>query len=137
VIGKDVLNVKGIGDKFIAEAVNSGTITKLTDIFGIMESKSKSVSQELLDKLYLAAKNIELIQLLVMLGIPGLSKVTASKIVPDVRDLNEVEEVFKSESLMRQLDLSNSLIDHIKEWYAKPNSIELLNILKSANLNKC
>lgn len=137
VIGKDVLNVKNIGESFITEAVNSKTITKLIDIFGIMESKSKSVPQESLDKLYLAAKNIEMIQLLVMLGIPGFSKVIASKVVSDVRHIASVHELFQSEPAMRQFGLSKSVIAHIKEWYADPDNVALLNALEAANLNKC
>lgn len=137
IIGKDVLNVKGIGDKFIAEAVNSGTITKLTDIFSMMESKSKSVSQELLDKLYLAAKNIAMIQLLTMLSIPGFSKVIASKVVRDVRHVTDIHRLFQSESEMRQYGLSKSVIDHIKEWYADEKHVALLNALGAIELNNC
>lgn len=102
-----------------------------------MESKSKSVSQELLDKLYLAAKNIAMIQLLTMLSIPGFSKVIASKVVRDVRHVTDIHRLFQSESEMRQYGLSKSVIDHIKEWYADEKHVALLNALGAIELNNC
>lgn len=137
IAGKDLLNVKGIGDKFIAEAVKSGTITTLTDIFRLMESKSKNVAQELLDKFYLAAKNFELVQLLAILNIQGLSKVMAGKIVKDVRYIKDIKPLFDSPDKMKQLGLPKAIIEHICEWCSDEYNLALLNELSTIEFNKC
>ena len=137
IVGKDMLNIKGMGDKFIAEAVNSGSITSLTDIFRIMESKSKATTQEQLDKLYVSAKNIELAQLLTILNIQGFSKVMASKIVKDVRHIRDIKSLFNSPAKLKQLNLPKSVIDHIHEWMCDEHNTALLDELSSIDFNRC
>ena len=137
IVGKDVLNIKGISDKFVTKAVQSRTITKLTDIFNYVESKSEEVDQHQLDRLVMAARDMELIQILPILCIPGFNKIMASKMLLDVSKFKEVRPVFTNEIALRRLGFPPSLISKITEWCKDERNIELLKELEKVNFSKC
>lgn len=137
IVGNDLLNVKGIGEEFINKAVKTGTITKVTDIFSLIESKSPEVDQDLLDKLVTAAKDIDLVQLITILGIPDFGKLMASKLLREVKKVKDIKRVLTNETTLRQLSFSPSLISKITEWCKDPKNIEMLDTLSNINFNRC
>ena len=131
------MNIKGISDKFVTKAVQSRTITKLTDIFNYVESKSEEIDQHQLDRLVMAARDMELIQILPILCIPGFNKIMASKMLLDVSKFKEVRPVFTNEIALRRLGFPPSLISKITEWCKDERNIELLKELEKVNFSKC
>ena len=125
---KDILGVKGIGEKACAELVNKGSITNLSDLF-IPINNQTSVSQDLLDIVVTKARSISLAELISMLGIPGVGLTTARKIIYEAPTLSVLVDIFKSPEKVHQLALSTQLKEAICNWYTKEESKQLMDKL--------
>jgi DNA ligase (NAD+) len=138
-LGRDVLNIPGITDEMIVEMIASGTITKLTDIFTPLESKSKAIPQELLDDLVRIARNISMSDLIVALNIPRLTKMMSlqftSELVKNIDDFIALMD--DPEKLKWGLQIPPSIKADVVNWCHDSRNIKLLNELKALNLPNC
>jgi DNA ligase (NAD+) len=135
-VSKDCANIKGYGEKFMREAVTSGTFTSIMDIFSIQDSKSKDISQTSLNTLTSAIRNISLTNLLIMLNIPGCGRTVVWKLVQEASTLSGIKELFLSDKL-KYVNISNAVKDNIRQWVNDTNHIELMDKLIALKLPKC
>lgn len=136
-ISKDCMNIKGYGEKFIREAVNSETFTKFTDIFQSCDTKSKTIKQTDLNDLINKARNITLADLLTVIGIPNCGRSVAFKLVEEEYTLAGVKKLFLDNFRMRYLTISNSSRNNILKWVSNPKNMEFLDTLIDLKLPKC
>ena len=142
IVGKDILDIKGIGPKFIEEIVNKGIVTKLLDIFQPLTSTSESVSQELLDKLVVAARNMTAEHAIVSLAIPKVGKGLASKIIvsgamPGYSGILCFRKLLTDRKRLHTILINASTEAVLLEWYAKEANHKLLDDLIALDLNMC
>lgn len=135
-IGKDCMNIKGYGEKFIREIVSSGTITKFTDIFQAVDNKS-SLSTESINDLINKVREITLTDLLTVLGIPGCGRSVAIKLVEEEFQLTGIKELFSDPQHIKYLNIGNSCKNNIIKWAADDKNMKLIDELISLNLPKC
>lgn len=136
ILGPGVLNVAGIGPVFIRDAVESKSITSVKDLFTPMESRSKDVSQDTLDQITRAAQNINLVELFMILGIPGLGKALATKLVMETGSLSALIKCLQNPSQLQDLLINESLKQGLKAWYTSKTHQEFLDYIASLKLNR-
>ncbi len=142
VVGKDMLDIKGIGPKFIEEAVNKGVITKILDIFQPLISNSKTLPQELLDKLVKRARDMTAEEAIVALSIPRVSKGIASKLIVSgaitgYAGIRSFRELLKDKKSLHINLLDPNLENILTEWYSKESNQKMLDDLIALDLNMC
>lgn len=136
-VGKDCMNIKGYGEKFIRELVSSGTFTKFTDVFQSADSKSPTIKQDDVNDLINKAREITLTDLLVVLGIPSCGRSVAIKLVEEEFQLTGIKKLLEDEQHIRYLSIGNSCKNNLIKWSADKKNMDLIDDLISLNLPKC
>ena len=137
VVGKEALNYTDITPEFIHAAVQSKTITSLIDIFTTLESKSKEVAQDELDRLVVSMRNINTREFIILLGIPGMGKAIASKLAMEAGTLPGLVNILNNAEYFRLLGISSVVKKNLKEWYDVPEHKKFLEDAIALKLPKC
>ena len=137
IVGKDALDIKGIGESFIREAIESKSIASFKDIFTPIESKSKSLSQDLLDLLVARVRNVNMVELLMILGIARMGRAIAGKVVMEVINLTGFIRLLEDSEQMRLLPIGESIKKGMELWYANPENRALIHYINQLQLPFC
>lgn len=135
-IGKDCLDMKGLGPSFIHEAVVSGTITKFSDLFAPIENKSADLNTDALLALTKRARNINFFEAILCLGIPGIGRAQASKLAIMTKSLSNLAKMLADPEQLSYLTLTQSAKQSLADWYRDPHNATMLHDLISLNLPK-
>lgn len=136
IVGKDVLDIKGIGESFIKEAINSGTITSLKDLLIPIDNKSSLLKQSDLDKLVLRARSMNLLELLMFIGVPSMGRSVAGKLAITLGSLKRLRETLADERKVNLLTVTKSVKDNLNAWYKSDRNKDLLAYIDSLDLEK-
>lgn len=136
-VSKDALNVKGIGDQFIREMITSKTASSLIDLFSPLESKSKNLSQDSLDELVTRTRNINMMELLMILGINGMGRAIAGKLTTEVMNVEGLIETLENEKQLRLLPINEAVKKSMISWYQKDYNKQLLKDIYNLHLPYC
>lgn len=137
IAGKDVLNIHWLGADTVKEMVSSGIIQAFTDLFTPMVSKSKKVSQELLDRLVKRMQSLNMMELLMILGIPHMGRALAVKLAAEVLNIDGLINLFTNRIRFESVYISDMMKETLKKWYADEYNQKLLLKLKSLPLRCC
>lgn len=136
-LGKDCLNIKGYGEKFVNELVNSKTVTSFTDIFTTLDSKSESIRQEVLNNLINRVRNIDLSNLLCLLDIPNLGKLTAMKLVQEKPTLDQLRNILGDIDSLKNVNINDCPRKSIVKWYSDPKNQYFIGKIIELDLPNC
>lgn len=136
-VSKDCLNIKGYGEKFIREAVTSGTFNEFADIFRSGDTKSASITQDSLNNLITTARTIDLVDLLTVLGIPGCGRAVAFKLIQEEMHLPGIKRLFKDEQKLKNINIGNRVKENIRQWISQPDNEAFVDQLIALELPKC
>ena len=136
-LGKDCLNIKGYGEKFVAALIDSKTVTSFLNIFTFMDTKSASIRQESLDSLVYKIRDIDLANLLCLLDIPNLGKVTALKLVQEEPTLSKLCGVLGDLNKLSNININEASRISIADWYAEKTNQEFINKIIELELPNC
>ena len=137
ITGKDVLNIHWLGADTVKEMVSSGIIQTFTDLFTPMVSKSKKISQELLDRLVKRMQSLNMMELLMILGIPHMGRALAVKLAAEVLNIDGLINLFTNRIRFESVYISDMMKETLKKWYADEYNQKLLLKLKSLPLRCC
>ena len=138
IAGKEALDVKGIGESFIREAVKSKTITSIGDLFSPIISRSASLSQDLLDTFVARARNVNMMELLTILGISRMGRAMAGKITMEVFNVEGLIALLEDSEKMRLLPaIGDPIKNSMLTWYAHPENRTLLHTIRDLHLPHC
>lgn len=137
IMQSDILNYPEFNAQMIHDAVTSKTITSLADIFTTLETKSEQVSQEALDRLVLKMRSINLLDLIMMLGIPGMGRAIAGKLASEVGTVEGLIGILNNEEYFRLLAISSVVKKYFLEWYAIPEHKLFLERIDELKLPYC
>ena len=137
VVSRDVLNIKGIGPALIAEIVTSGTLTNFLDMFTPLVSKSNKVPQELLDKLVARMQTINMMELLMILGIPNMGRAIATKLATEVITIQGFIDLMHNELRLNSIYVNENTKRNLRLWYKNPKNQKLLEKLQELHLVNC
>ena len=129
---KEIIKVKGIGDKAATALVESGTVNSLVDLFKPIKAP-EGVSQDLMDGLVTTMRTISLTGLISILGIPGLGLGTARKMLYEVKTLPNLINILDN-NYVATLDIPEHIKVNLVNWYANPESQQLLRDLVNLNI---
>lgn len=124
-VGKDVLDIKGIGPMAVNAIVDGKVATSFIDLFTQLDAKGE-VSQDVLDKLVMRVRKINLRELLMVLGIPGMGRAIASKITAEVETIKGLKLNLEDPELFRLLPVNDATKLNLKAWYNKEHNKVLL-----------
>ena len=137
VVSRDVLNIKGIGPALITEIVTSGTLTNFLDMFTPLVSKSNKVPQELLDKLVARMQTINMMELLMILGIPNMGRAIATKLATEVITIQGFIDLMHNELRLNSIYVNENTKRNLRLWYKNPKNQKLLEKLQELHLVNC
>lgn len=137
IVGKDVLNIKGIGPACIEELTRTKTITSLLDLFSPIDSPNKKVPQELLDRWVSRMQSINMLELLMILGIENMGRALAMKLAAEVRTVQGFIDLFQNDLQFRSMPLNESVKKNIRKWYDDPYNKDLLQKIRDLQLVNC
>lgn len=133
IVCRDVLNVRGVGDAIIDDAVDSGTISSIQDLFVPLINKSDNIKSASLIDLSIRVRNINLHELFQVLNIPNVGRVVASKVAMLTRSLdNFIAQLDSGE--FKNMTISDSAKKSIIQWYSVPRNKELLKFVAEQKL---
>lgn len=107
-VGRDAMDIKGLGEKNIAALIEKGYLHTIADIFRLKEHREELIEQGVVgkekntDKLLAAieeAKEKEPQRLLTGLGIPGIGKAAAAALMQHFKSLDALKSADKEEIL--------------------------------------
>ena len=136
-VGKDCLNIKGYGDKFMAELVDSESVTTFLDVFMSTDSKSSSIKQDDLNDLIVKIRNIDLVNLISVLNIPGCGKNVAGKLAQEADTLSKMRYIFGNPDRLKNISIGNSVKTSILDWYSESTNKEFIDRLVDLELPNC
>lgn len=132
-VGSDMLNVKGISTNTIHELVHAGDVKQFIDIFFPISTTNKKL-QGIADKLVTNMRQINNLELLMIIGIPNIGKATAGRIITETGSLKGLITTFESPKAMKLMMIPYSIKKNLEHWYAVPGNKELLHKLSELNL---
>ena len=137
VVSKDVLDIKGVGNVVVKEIVDAGIASCFLDLFTPLETNTKQVSQEILDKIVIRMRRINLMELLMILGIGGMGRAIAGKLTTEVNDLTGLIETLESPELLRLLPINETVKTNLAAWYEIDDNKQILYHLRDMHLPHC
>ena len=134
IVSKDLLNIKGIGEKVIEEIVDKNIVHSFIDIFSILESGDSGIDQGLLDTLVTRVRNMNLLEFLMSLCISGLGRAVAGKLIMNIEDIEDLIRILNDAEEMRLLPINEGIKKNIIEWYSRANNKNFLEEVKKLQL---
>ena len=134
IVGKDALNINGMSSAFARELVESGTVKSVIDIFSPLDNKSTKISQDELDTLVMRMRNVNTMELLIILGIPNIGRAIAGKITAEVMSIHGLIKALNDEKAMRLLPINDVAKRNLLTWYKHPLHRELLDKIAAMHL---
>ena len=137
VVSRNVLNIQGIGPALITEIVNSGTLTNFLDMFNPIVAKSNKIPQELLDKLVARMQTINMMELLMVLNIPGMGRAIATKLATEVVNIDGFIDLMHNKLRLESIYVNNATKDNLRNWFADTENQKLLQQINQLHLVNC
>lgn len=131
-----ILNIRGLNPNFIKDAVESKSIPSIRAIFTPMDSKSDKISQDILDAITRRAQQINLIELYMILGINGLGRAVAAKIVAETGSIDGFIKLATDNDYANETMLNPICVSGVQHWYQNKTHQEFLNFIKSLKLER-
>ncbi|MGN1338304.1 MAG: NAD-dependent DNA ligase LigA [Candidatus Coprovivens sp.] len=141
-VSRPAMNIDGLGDAIIEDFYNMKIITKIEDIYSLINKKEELIELEgfgnkSVDKLITnieASKSNSLERLLFAIGIPGIGAKTAKVLA---KKYNTMDNLINAslEELTNIKDIGEILANNIIEFFKTDRNKELINNLKNIGIN--
>lgn len=132
-----LLSFQKLTDEQIHELFTSRTIGRMYDLFIPCVSRSKTIPQMVLDDLVKATRELNLLEVIMLLGIPGLGRAAASKMASEAGGLKNLVDLMKSPERLGYLQFRSSAIETIVHWAEDPAHSDFLLALYELKLPYC
>lgn len=142
-VGRDAMDIKGFGSRYIVELIDKGYINDIADIYKLKDHRDKLIEEGIIgkekntDKLLLAIENSKLNDasaLLTGLGIPQIGKNAAKSIFKKFESFDELMNASVDE-LKDVNDIGDVSAGQICKFFANPNIKEMMAELKALGVN--
>lgn len=133
-VSDDMLNIPGIGETTIRYLVENNEITNFIDIFFPIISQNKRI-QSLADKLVSRMQQINNMELLLIIGIPGMGRAIAGRLATETRSLEGFRKLLENPKELKLLMISDIVKKNLINWYNIPGNKKLINKLVELKLS--
>ena len=110
-------------------------MTSLVDIFSILESGDSGIDQSTLDMLVRRTRSVNILEFLMMLGIQGLGRAVASKMVMFITNIDDLIATLNDAEEIRLLPINEGIKRNIIEWYSRDNNKRFLEEVQKLHLD--
>lgn len=139
---RDAMNIEGLGEKIIEQFYNLGFVKSIEDIYDLYKHEQEIMDIEgfgkkSMDNLVAAiekSKENSMEKLLFGLGIKGIGAKMADNLSKEFKSMDALLSA-SSAKLLSIKDVGDTIVQSINRFRHQPESIELLNNLKSLGLN--
>lgn len=133
----DILHISEFSPEQINALIESKTFTKMIDFFLPQDSKTPTVSQDSLDRLVAKMKNINLLDLILLMGIPNMGRAVASKLASETCGISNFIAFLGNEKEIDFMQFSIAAKTHLKEWIKDPARRKFLKDVAKLRLTYC
>ena len=142
-VGRDAMDIKGFGTVYIEELVRKKYLNGIADIYSLKRHRDAMIEEGIIGKEKNTDKLLEAIEkskgndayrLLTGFGIPNVGKAAARAIMRKLRTMDAVVQA-SAEELMEVDDIGEVSADCIRQFFAKPGNLHMMEELKQAGLN--
>ena len=139
-VSRDAMDIEGLGESIVESLIDQGLIKTPADIYHLTLAELKSLWQkgEIAAKKLLDAiensKQQELSRLIFALGIRQVGAKTGKTLASVFGSMDALMEADVSE-LQEVPDIGTVTAQSIWEWFRQPQSIEMIESLRDANVN--
>ena len=142
-VGRDAMDIKGFGERYIVDLIKEGYIKDISDIYTLTNHRDELIENGIIGKEKNTDKLLEVIektkeneprQLITGLGIPNVGKAAAKELM---RHFNSVEELAKAsvEELVNIDDVGQITAQGIHDYFSNEENKRILNKLIELGVN--
>lgn len=117
--------------------IESKTITHLIDLFSPLISRTPSVSQETLDRLVSRVREINLLELIMLLGVPNMGKAVASKLASETCSVSRFIQFLTNEKELNFMQFNSLVKEGLRVWIKDPQRLKFLQDISKLHLPYC
>ena len=137
---RETMDIKGLGDAIIEELLNRKLINNIADLYDLKLEDVKTLkkdgtkfAQNLIDSINQSKQN-DLDRLINALGIRHIGTKTAKQLAKKFKTMDNLENA-SLESFINVDDMGEIMAKSIFEFFSQPQTKDLLQRLKQANVN--
>ncbi len=137
---REAMDIKGLGDAIIEELLNRKLINNIADLYDLKLEDVKTLkkdgtkfAQNLIDSINQSKQN-DLDRLINALGIRHIGTKTAKQLAKKFKTMDNLENA-SLESFINVDDMGEIMAKSIFEFFSQPQTKDLLQRLKQANVN--
>lgn len=137
---REAMNIKGLGDNIIEEFLNREFIKNIADLYELklediasLKKNGKKFAQNLIDSIN-ASKSNDLYRLINGFGIRHIGVKAAKQLAKKYRNMDNLMNA-SLESLNSVDDMGEIMAESVFEFFAQPQTQDLINRLKNYGLN--
>ena len=137
---REAMNIKGLGDNIIEEFLNREFIKNIADLYELklediasLKKNGKKFAQNLIDSIN-ASKSNDLYKLINGFGIRHIGVKAAKQLAKKYRNMDNLMNA-SLESLNSVDDMGEIMAESVFEFFAQPQTQDLINRLKNYGLN--
>lgn len=136
-VGRDAMDIKGFGERYIIDLVKEGYIRNIADIYTLKNYRDELIEKGIIGKekntdklldVIEKTKDNEPMQLLTGLGIPNVGKAAAKELM---RNFDSIEELAKAsvEQLVEINDIGAVTAEGIVDYFSNEDNKDILDKL--------
>ena len=142
-VGRDAMDIKGFGEKYIIDLIKEGYIQDISDIYTLKQHREELIEKGIIGKEKNTDKLLDMIekskeneprQLLTGLGIPNVGKAAAKEIMRNFKSIDELSNA-SVEELQNINDIGLVTAEGIFNYFANDNNKKIIEKLVAEGVN--
>ena len=142
-VGRDAMDIKGFGERYIIDLIKQGYINDIADIYVLKEHRDELIEKGIIGKEKNTDKLLDMIekskeneprQLLTGLGIPNVGKAAAKELMNNFASIEELSNA-TVEELQSINDIGLITAEGIFNYFANDNNRSIINKLIDEGVN--
>jgi DNA ligase (NAD+) len=132
------MDIEGLGDKLVDQLVDGGLVHTLADLYALrveqlaaLERMAEKSAQNIIDALQHSRKDVPLARFIFSLGIRNVGEATAKDLARVFGNFDALQNA-DAETLQQVPDVGPVVAESIKEFFAEPHNIEVIQQLRAA-----
>ncbi|MCE9633519.1 MAG: NAD-dependent DNA ligase LigA [Methylophilales bacterium] len=132
------MDIEGLGDKLVDQLVDGGLVHSLADLYALqlpqfagLERMAEKSAQNIVDALERSRKDVPLARFIYALGIRNVGEATAKDLARVFGNFDALQAA-DMETLQQVPDVGPIVAESIKEFFAEPHNVEVIQQLRDA-----
>ena len=142
-VGRDAMDIKGFGERYIVDLIKEGYINDISDIYTLKSYRDELIEKGIIGKEKNTDKLLDMIekskeneprQLLTGLGIPNVGKAAAKEIMKNYSSIEDLASA-SAEELVNINDIGLITAEGIENYFANENNKVIIEKLIKEGVN--